>query len=57
MKTYDYECDEKDCPFVSTGWSNAKLRDKRAIQHKKEHEDGEPMQELHEFRVENGVQV
>jgi hypothetical protein len=54
-KTYDFECDK--CPFKSTGWTKANWRDKRAVQHMEEHETGEPMQELGEFRAENGVDV
>lgn len=54
-KTFDFECSE--CPFASTGWATKELRDLRKKQHLDEHETGEPMQELHEFRVENGVDV
>jgi len=57
--SFDFKC--KICPpetaFESTGWKTKKLRDARAAQHMEEHETGEPMQELHEFRIENGVEV
>ena len=55
MRTFDFECDK--CPFKSTGWPKANIRDRRAVQHYEEHDTGEPMQELGEFRKENGVTV
>ena len=58
---YDFECKElvgaEPCGFKSSGWDTKKLRDKRAKQHLEEHETGEPMQELADFRSENGVKV
>lgn len=55
MKSYDFEC--KKCEFKSSGWTSATLRDRRAVQHMEEHETGEPMQELADFRNDNGVKV
>lgn len=54
---YDFNCEVPDCGFQSSGWDTEKLRDRRAAQHLEEHDTQEPMQELHDFRVENGVEV
>lgn len=48
--THDYECDEPGCGFTSTGWETKTLKDARARSHKIEHEQGEVMLELADFR-------
>ena len=56
-KLFDFDCGEPNCGFQTSGWKTEELRDKRAGQHIEVHETGEPMQELGEFRKENGVEV
>jgi hypothetical protein len=41
--------------FASTGWAQRKDAVDRGKQHIAEHEQGEPMQELHAFRVDRGL--
>lgn len=53
----DFNCEVPGCGFQSTDWPTPELRDTRAAQHLDEHETEEPMQELHDFRVDNGVEV
>lgn len=45
---HDFVCSE--CGFTSSGWPTKTARDQRGRQHKAEHESGEPMPELAEFR-------
>jgi hypothetical protein len=60
-KTYDFKCEEVtefgSCGFESTGWKSESLRDARGEEHLEEHETGEPMREIHEFREAFGVEV
>lgn len=51
---YPFGCGQ-DEPFSSVGWATRDLAAKRARQHIDEHETGEPMQELHAFRVDQGL--
>lgn len=59
--TYGFYCDHKGLcgrngvKFNSTGWPTQELAMKRGLQHLEEHETKVPMQALHEFRNENGV--
>lgn len=41
--------------FVSSGWPTAEIAKARGLQHIAEHVDGTPMQELHDFRVAQGM--
>ena len=56
-KTYDFNCEVPNCGFQSEGWPTQELADLRGSEHMQEHEDGEPMRELDEFRKEEGVEV
>ena len=49
---YDAQC---ACGFSSTGWALKKYADARIAEHTAEHESGEPMRELHDFRAEFGL--
>lgn len=49
---YDFEC---ACGFTSTGWAQKKQATARGAEHTAEHETGEPMRELVEFRQELGL--
>lgn len=42
-------------PFVSSGWPTKKVAEARGLQHIDEHEGGDPMPELAEFRAEHGL--
>lgn len=46
----DYECPVEGCGFVSRGWPSKSAAAERGRQHKAEHETGEPMPELADFR-------
>jgi hypothetical protein len=48
--THDYECPDPGCGFVSAGWETKAMRDARGRSHKIEHEQGEAMLELADFR-------
>lgn len=48
--THDFKCKEPGCDFVSTGWRTKTLAGQRGADHKREHESGEPMAELGDFR-------
>lgn len=50
--TYDAEC---ACGFTSAGWPQRKLAAARVDEHAAEHETGEPMRELVDFRDEAGL--
>jgi hypothetical protein len=54
---WDFTCPAPDgvCTFTSTGWPTKKLADARGRQHLDEHETGQVMPELHDFRIANGV--
>ena len=43
--------------FTSTGWPTKKAALARGAQHFAEHKGEGPMQELHDFRVEQGITV
>lgn len=51
-ETYDAEC---ACGFTSTGWALKKHATERIDAHTAEHESGEAMQELHDFRADRGL--
>lgn len=42
-------------PWSSTGWTQKKNAASRLAEHTAEHESGEPMRELHDFREERGL--
>lgn len=42
-------------PFHSSGWPTKDVANARGAQHLNEHENGEPMPELAEFRAEHGL--
>lgn len=44
-------------PFRTTGWPTKKSATERILQHRVEHETGEVMQPLEEFRAERGLSV
>ena len=45
-----------DCgPFSTSGWPTRKSATARGAQHLLAHKEREPMQELHEFRLEHGL--
>ena len=44
-------------PFSSTGWPTKKTAAARGAQHFAEHKGEGPMQELHDFRVDQGLVV
>lgn len=50
--SYDAQC---ACGFTSTGWALKKHATARLEEHKAEHETGEAMRELHDFRAELGL--
>jgi hypothetical protein len=57
---YDFRCPVANCnpgadPWHSTGWSDRAHAVARGKQHQAFHESGEPMPELHEFRVAQGI--
>lgn len=43
------------CGYTTTGWPNAEVASERLAQHAKEHETGEPMEELVAFRERLGL--
>ena len=49
---YHGEC---ACGFTSSGWALKKHAQARIDEHTAEHESGEPMRELQDFRVEVGL--
>lgn len=51
-RSYDGQC---ACGFTSTGWPQKKIAASRIDEHTAEHESGEPMRELVEFRAEVGL--
>ena len=63
---YDFRCpyrlgcgedaaDPEATPFFSAGWLDREHAVARGKQHIAEHESGEPMPELHDFRTERGL--
>lgn len=63
---YDFRCpyplgcganatDPEATPFYSAGWLDREHAVARGRQHLAEHDGGEPMPELHQFRIENGL--
>jgi hypothetical protein len=52
QETYDAEC---ACGFTSSGWALKKHATERIDAHRAEHETGEVMSELHDFRAERGL--
>lgn len=50
--SYDAQC---ACGFTSSGWTLKKHAQERIDAHQAEHESGEAMQELHDFRADRGL--
>ena len=45
------------CGFKTVGWPTKKLAEARIAEHATEHDTGEPMRELQDFRTDHGVGV
>jgi hypothetical protein len=63
-ETWDFRCPGvsdspcgQDEPFASTGWPTKKAATARGAQHFAEHKGEGVMQELHEFRKDQGLVV
>jgi hypothetical protein len=52
---YGFECPRPGCGFRSDGWRLKKHSVARAKQHDEEHETGEPMPELADFKTHEGI--
>lgn len=50
--TYDAQC---ECGFTSSAWAVKKHAQARIDEHQAEHETGEPVRELYDFRAEFGL--
>ena len=49
-----FACDVPGCEFTSSGWDNDEQAAARGVQHQNEHDTGELMQSLEEFRQQVG---
>lgn len=47
---YEFRC-SPPCNFASTGWGTKKAAEERAAQHANEHDTGQLMEPIHEFRL------
>lgn len=51
--TYGFGCEA--CGYSSTGWGTKKARDARRAEHRREHDELQPMSELVDFRAAHGI--